>query len=351
MITIATITPAVASDRDLRALHAIAESIALETDAGATEEFDVMVQQFRETPTATRGLLRWLARDGSGAPVGSASLLWPRAADRHHAGFGVDVLPPFRRRGLGTRLLSAVLEAAARENRTFMKTWVVDGGLGEAFLPVFGGHVGSRMRKCELDLASVDRALLTSWMARASERASAYSLVEWEGLTPPQLRVDLARVKDAMETAPTDDLVVEPHSHTADELEQDERRAIDAGWRRRVVAARQDATGTVVAYTEITFPPGSVAVHQGDTVVEPTHRNRGIGRWLKAAMLLSILDEWPHASRVRTDNASSNDAMLSINDALGFRTVRANGIWQLPVESAREIARARLERAQSAFDA
>ncbi|MDQ1396172.1 MAG: hypothetical protein QOG64_1431, partial [Acidimicrobiaceae bacterium] len=75
---------------------------------------------------------------------------------------------------------------------------------------------------------------------------------------------------------------------------------------------------------------------QGDTAVDPAHRNRGIGRWLKAAMLLHVMDERPELRRIETENAGSNDAMLGINVALGFEVLQWQAEWQvnLPVLAA-----------------
>jgi GNAT superfamily N-acetyltransferase len=59
--------------------------------------------------------------------------------------------------------------------------------------------------------------------------------------------------------------------------------------------------------------------HQGDTAVDPAHREKGLGRWLKAVNLRRLLDERPAVQVVDTGNASSNEPMLNLNVALGFR--------------------------------
>jgi GNAT superfamily N-acetyltransferase len=72
-------------------------------------------------------------------------------------------------------------------------------------------------------------------------------------------------------------------------------------------------------------------VWQGGTAVDPTHRNKGLGRWLKAAMLQRLLDERPEVANVDTWNAGSNEPMLAINVALGFRPVKYYNARQIPV--------------------
>ena len=341
-IRLAAIDPALCSDDDIGAIHAVTQSIARET--GADEEpLARTISRFRASAGLSAVSRYWLATDTTGAAVGTAGLHCRRAAEpRRIAGFGLDVLPHARRHRVGTRLLAAVLEAAAAAKAELVQTWTLTGGLGEPFLRSFGGRLGSVSGLNELDIATVDRAMLDLWVSRAQQRASEYSLVEWVGAVPAGLRDELVRVMSVMNTAPTDDLETEERHMTAAELEQEEARALRDGWEGRGIAARHNVTGALVGYTALGIIPGTDIARQGDTVVEVAHRNRGIGRWLKARMLLRLLDERPDVHRIRTDNAVSNAPMLSINTALGFRTVRSNGIWQVPVEGARRIAQARL---------
>ncbi len=75
--------------------------------------------------------------------------------------------------------------------------------------------------------------------------------------------------------------------------------------------------------------------YQGDTGVYPKHRERGLGRWLKAAMALRLLAERPGVDRIVTENAESNEAMLKINVDMGFRPRQNWGGWQIPRDRAR----------------
>lgn len=346
-ICVDVVDPASATNAVLGCVHAITDAIARETGAEEPlEPLESMIARVRDAASPARASRYWIAREDA-KPVGCGALFWSRSAPRHRiAGFGVDVLPDSRRRGVGTRLLAEVLDAAQIEGKTTVQTWTLTGGLGEPFLAAFDGHLGSVSRLMELDIERVDRSLLEVWVARAPERASGYSLVEWTGPCPPDLLDEWVRVMAVMNTAPTDDLVVEERRRTVAEVADDEESARRRGWEGRCVAARENATGHLVGYSAIGISPDSDVARQGDTVVDPAHRRRGIGRWLKAAMLLRLLDDRPDVRCIRSDNAASNAPMLAINQALGFRAVRSNGIWQLDVERAREITRMGLRRSE-----
>jgi len=83
-------------------------------------------------------------------------------------------------------------------------------------------------------------------------------------------------------------------------------------------------------------------IGQGLTGVREPFRGRGLGKWLKAEMLLRLRQEFPQVRIVSTWNATTNAAMLAINDALGFREARVSEMPQMSVEALEAwLARAR----------
>ena len=76
----------------------------------------------------------------------------------------------------------------------------------------------------------------------------------------------------------------------------------------------------------------------------PEHRGHALGKWLKADMTLRVIRDWPEVTHIRTGNADSNDAMLGINHAMGYRPLIATTTWELPVERASAWVEARRSR-------
>jgi GNAT superfamily N-acetyltransferase len=124
-------------------------------------------------------------------------------------------------------------------------------------------------------------------------------------------------MNDAPRTASLGDFTLTAAHRRAAEAEH-ERAGIEYWF----AGARHDASGEIAGFTELLFRPYKPwLVEQEDTGVDPAHRGRGIGRWLKAVNALRVLDEKPAARILETWNDGTNRWMLDINTAMGFRPV------------------------------
>jgi GNAT superfamily N-acetyltransferase len=266
-------------------------------------------------------LVLWVARDPDGRLLGRATLEIEHREENHHlAEVALVVRPEARRRGIGGRLLLAVGERARAAGRTTLVTYGAAGRDGAAAALALGAEAVLDERISRLRPAELDRPLLQSWVDRASERAGGYSLVAWDGACPDELLEHFASIMAVMNTAPRGDVDMEDEVFTPELIRDFEASLERKGTVVWTVAARHDATGQLAGYTALFFPKHRPwYAEQGDTGVDPAHRDKGLGRWLKAANLLRLLDERPAVQAVDTGNATSNEPMLNINVALGFR--------------------------------
>ena len=85
----------------------------------------------------------------------------------------------------------------------------------------------------------------------------------------------------------------------------------------------RESDGSISGMTDVSwYPYRRKMLEQQFTGVRPDARGRGLGKWIKAAMLLHVRDLYPDAEWVVTENAESNGPMLKINRTMGFKSYR-----------------------------
>jgi GNAT superfamily N-acetyltransferase len=321
----------------LAAQHLVDSEIEAERHPGTGRQpFEAYVSFARSLPSQFDDHT-WIAEEPDGTTAGCAAC-WSNAAGdpRIMQGY-VHVRRPWRRRGLGWRLLHAVVDEAIAEGRSTLLWSTYDSNVaGEAFSRRVGGRVGRVNRTSELELAGVDWERVESWVAEGPRRAGGYRLEFWDGQLPEHVLEDAARFHHLMNTQPRDDLEIGDVHLNASQAAEVDRHLAESGRLRWTLFVR-DPGGRCVGGTELTFEPWDPGtVHQQNTATDPEHRGRGLAKWAKAAMLLRLKDELPEVLCVRTSNAFSNEAMLAINSALGFEVVEVRTEWQGPVAEMRQ---------------
>jgi GNAT superfamily N-acetyltransferase len=131
-------------------------------------------------------------------------------------------------------------------------------------------------------------------------------------------------------------------SITEEEVRESEKVREAIGREAWTVVARRKSDGAWAGFHDVSYissEPQTVWV--GATGVRPEHRGFALGKWLKAAVTLRILDERPDVTEIRTGNADSNDAMLGINKQMGYRPFIAQTTWELSVDAAESWLRKR----------
>jgi len=254
--------------------------------------------------------------------------------NQHLVQFEIYVRPECRRQGIGRQLLTRVVEVARQAGRRLMITETQERiPAGAIFMERLGAKMGLATHLNQLLLDDLDRGLLLRWQNRAAERASGFGLGLWEGPYPETELPAVASLQEAMNLAPRGELDIEDQHITPEQIRQFEQNIFARGDERWTMVVREKATGELAGYTEIMWNPNRPdLVMQGATAVWPKYRNKGLGRWLKAAMLEKVLRDRPQVKRVRTGNADTNEAMLSINRELGFKPYQSRLIWQVETD-------------------
>lgn len=280
-------------------------------------------------------LTSFVAIDTNGTIVASAEAGYADTDDNKHlVECGVYVLPEYRRRGLAKELLKGTVTFVENANRT-----LVLGGTservpsGNEFVKRIDAELGSREHINRLLLADVDNEMVDRWITEGPTRAPGYSLLWFDGRWPDDRVQELVDCVHVMNTAPRDDLDIEDFVFTVEQFRQQEQSMLARDIERWSVFAQHDESGKFAGYTEVVWTPHKPKIiGQQGTGVSPEHRGHALGKWLKAVMVRRILDERPEAFDIRTGNADSNDAMLGINNALGFKPYFGAATWQISID-------------------
>jgi mycothiol synthase len=271
----------------------------------------------------------------------------------HHTGsnehvleFMIEVLPEFRRQGLGSRLLSLIADQARTHNRRLLTCETNDRvpAAGE-FLARIGGRRGLEARLNQLRLADIDRGLVQRWLEQSRPLNAEFSLGTWEQCIPDER---LQAVSELLQVVgndqPRGNLEMEDDNYSPEIIRQFEAMMLAGGQQHRMLYAMDRRDGRLAGLTEVYWNPNRPAVlQQAFTGVWPDYRSRGLGRWLKAEMLNRVMQEWPQLEVIRTGNANSNAPMLKINVDLGFKPFIAWTIWQTDLDSVEKYLAGRLD--------
>lgn len=256
--------------------------------------------------------------------------------NQHLAQFEITVLPAYRRQGLGRQLLQQVATVAQQEQRRMLLTNSTDRiPAGAAFLMRMGAVKGLETHTNQLRLAELDQTLLTRWLAKGAENSTDFELGFWDGAYPEEQLAAVVELLEVVNQQPRGTLDIEDTHITPAELRQIEKNLFARGSQRWTYYLTDRATGKFAGFTETVWNPNRPELLQQEmTGVFPQYRNRGLGLWLKAAMLAKVLQDRPTVKYIRTGNADSNAAMLKINTALGFKPYTAEALWQVETQTA-----------------
>jgi GNAT superfamily N-acetyltransferase len=288
-------------------------------------------------PIAGYDVELWLGMS-AGLDIGCAKLTMPVHDNLSNADVDVAIHPEHRGQGLGRRLAEVMLARVRAIGRTNVTAEVSTPlGLdtrrtpGARLAQRFGATPALTERRALLDLSSVQPSALAELEAEAATHAAGYTLMQWVDRAPDSDVDDLAALMIAMSTdSPTGDLVTEPEVWDAMRYRAKEESALARDRQRIGTAARHDATGRLVGFSDIGVSVVRPEVgYQWDTIVRADHRGHRLGLLMKAANLRALREHSPKTRHVNTWNAESNTAMVAVNDALGYRAVEVMEEWQL----------------------
>lgn len=258
-----------------------------------------------------------IARDDDGAVVGGAWAELPLKDNVTFAYGEVFVVPEQRRQGHGTALVDSLATACAEAGRSTLLcegAWGVDDR--DAPARQFAEQAGFT-----LEIMDAHRELLLPAELPPLTIDPAYEIRSWRGACPEELVDGYADVRRLMvQEAPSGDSGLENEHWDAARIRSEEAKWEKSG-RVPQVSVAIAGDGSVVGHSQLIFPRDSVEVYQWDTLVRGSHRGHGLGLTLKVFTMHESKDLLEGRRRIHTYNAASNQHMIAVNEAMGFRQV------------------------------
>lgn len=323
--------------RELSAYYELIEKEEMPDDPPTPEK--MRIADWRNFPSQYPEF-RWVLRDDTGiAAVAVAAFDTEQNLEN---GFGrVHVRADKRGQGYGRALATPMLDLLEKEGRHRFNTWVKQGEPAERLLADLGLKRVYGEKRSRLQIADLDRDLMRAWIERAGERAPDYELRYYLSPLPDDMIEKFCDLAYIMNTAPREDFEVEDEVLTPETWREREKSVSESQSELHTLIAVHQPTDDFAGYTQIkTQELQPELAWQWDTGVHPEHRNRGLGRWLKAAMIEQVVEAYPKIERVDTFNAGSNEPMLNINIQMGFKPVHIANDYQGDLATVRERFRA-----------
>ncbi|NHJ84980.1 MAG: GNAT family N-acetyltransferase [Asgard group archaeon] len=252
-------------------------------------------------------------------------------AAKHLIQFSIYLLPEYRRQGLGSELLKMLTTEAMNRKKSLLITTSTSSS-GKSFLEKIGAQIALAGVENRLFLDEVDWLMLDQWIQEGGKR-SPNSKLEVYTTIPDDLIEDYCNAyTEVVNQQPLGELDVGKIITTPEIYREQEKMFVEMG-RIWLTMICKEADGSISGLTEVRYNPArETIISQLMTGVMASYRGRGIGKWLKAAMLQKIREEFPKVKIITTGNANNNAPMLSINNRLGFKVHKETLNAQISVE-------------------
>lgn len=307
------------TDAEIEPIVALVNVIRAERQPRSVE---FSVGEFRIFATGPGSVRRHhLVTDAEDEPAAYLDLRYPDDGTNPSVlNISIGVLPKHRRKGIATALLGRAAQSARDLDRVTLAGEVSDTVPAAAkFIEAIGARKTLDMHHNVVGIADLDLEMLQRWQREGPDRAPGYSVTVVEGMYPDDLLDGMAHLYLVLERdAPMPD-GWEPRNWTGEFVKswlENFLKGIDA----ITAIAVEDASGTPVGMSQLgRRPTDETTWFVTTTMVDPEHRGRALGKWLKAAACLAALQRWPAAVWMETGNAFTNEPMLGINHAMGFQ--------------------------------
>ncbi|MFV2014166.1 MAG: GNAT family N-acetyltransferase, partial [Candidatus Heimdallarchaeota archaeon] len=255
----------------------------------------------------------------------------PEYEDNKHIAWSYIIVDKeFRRNGIGTDLVKLIMPKLKEYKRTTIQAWN-EYDSGKEFSKHLGGTLAYRNNENRLKFDEINWIKMENWVKDGKRGAKGVKIKTFEEV-PEDIIEEYAQIfTETANQAPLEDLegkdVVTPELIRHHEAMQNNAGTI------LVTKISVEADGKISGLTEIQYNPREpYVIYQELTGVKKEYRGKGLGKMLKADMLLLIRDRYPNIDHIRTGNATINEPMLAINHGMGYKESKRYETYKFKID-------------------
>jgi len=241
------------------------------------------------------------------------------------------LLPVYRGHGLGKKMLKLVLDEAKKLDKQLI-IMNSDEEDGKKFLKKIGAEFALQGAENRLNFDTIDWEMVEQWYEDGKAKNPTTTLHNLSIIPEDMIERYCKLSSETSNQQPFDELDVNDMVITPEFIRDREDRFEEMGVTYHVMITEEES-GKLSGLTEMIKAPNVNQLSQGLTGVQSEFRGRKLGKYLKAAMLRFVKDKYPDTTVIKTDNADSNEAMLSINNRLGFKRYKSSVNAQITREN------------------
>ena len=237
----------------------------------------------------------------------------------------------YRRKGLGSLLLKRVIEELAAKEPSvteFLAPVTLESGVN--FMNRQGGTVSLETAENRLYLSDLDWVKVEAWAAGSARRNPGTTVMTVAVIPHEDIEDYSAAYTETINQQPLGDVSLNIR-YTPEQIRFDEQNNLEQGIAETTIYTRE-SDGKVSGLTETLYlKEAGHKITQMMTGVREAYRGRGLGKLVKALMLMHIRKEYPCVKYLVTGNADTNASMLAINRQLGFKKHHSVKLYKLKI--------------------
>ncbi len=246
--------------------------------------------------------------------------------------FEIQLLKKYHHHGIATKALQLMVKDCEKKEKSVFVSEFQNIHY-KPFFEAIGGTIAQTNAESKLTFSTIDISMIKNWITEA-EKANPETRVEIiKDRIPEYLEDEFAKTfNETIQLIPRDNMESKALTFDVDSLRNMEKTDESVGALSiKAVAIEKD--GRISALTRVKILPGRENfLSQGLTGVPLKYRGRKLGKWVKAKLILYIMNNYPDVEAILTGNAESNAPMLHINTKLGFKKYKESITGQIHLE-------------------